>query len=80
MPRFTTESSGARNPEREFDLCARCAAEPEVLRVVAAKKAGVAADVASSVTLVRLPHTSYDFSARPMPCISCARVLGAEDD
>jgi hypothetical protein len=80
MPRWTVQLEGPRDPAREFDLCARCSADPEVMRVVAGKKSGAPPGEPPLAAPRRIPHTSYDFAPRPVPCISCARVLGAEDD
>lgn len=80
MPRFTLRPGGPRDPSHEFDLCARCAVEASVLQAVLAKKAGVPLADALSVPHGTIAHTSYDFSPRPLPCLSCARILSAEDD
>ncbi|HXQ48196.1 MAG TPA: hypothetical protein VN842_00245 [Thermoplasmata archaeon] len=80
MPRWTVRSDGSRDATKEFDLCARCSADPEVMRVVARKKAGEPLGEGASPAVLKLPHSSYDFAPRPVPCISCARILSAEDD
>jgi hypothetical protein len=80
MPRWTVQKDGPRDPAMEFDLCSRCSADPEVMRVVSRKKSGVPLGVGPGGDVRRLSHTSYDFAPRPVPCISCARVLSAEDD
>ena len=80
MPRYTLSPGGPREPRNEFDLCARCAREEAVLQAVLAKKAGVPLAEALAVPHGTIGHTSYDFSPRPLPCLSCARILSAEDD
>ncbi|MFZ3355487.1 MAG: hypothetical protein WA549_01855 [Thermoplasmata archaeon] len=54
--------------------------EPEIIRVVAVKKSGLALGSDANPPVVRIAHTSYDFAPRPVPCISCGRVLSADDD
>jgi hypothetical protein len=81
MPRYTLDPGvDARGPDRQFDLCSRCAVEPEIIRVVAVKKSGLALGSEANPTVGKIPHTSYDFAPRPVPCISCGRVLSADDD
>jgi hypothetical protein len=67
-------------PPGTFDLCARCANDAVVRRTVACKKAGIPSDSPLPPGLLSVPHTSFDFALKPMPCISCARILSAEDD
>ena len=80
MPRWTVQPDGARDAAKEFDLCARCSADPEVMRVVARKKADAPLGDGPTPDVRKLSHSSYDFAPRPVPCISCARILSAEDD
>ncbi|MGI0131823.1 MAG: hypothetical protein ACREDK_01810 [Thermoplasmata archaeon] len=80
MPRFTLAPGGPRDATQEFDLCARCAGESSVLEAVLAKKAGVDLEHALATPHTTVTHPSYDFSPRPVPCLSCARILSAEDD
>ena len=80
MPRWTVQKDGPRDPALEFDLCARCSADPEVMRVVAGRKSGAAPGDPPVVPPRRVARSSYDFSQHPVPCISCARILSAEDD
>ena len=81
MPRFQVDPAPA--PELgngQFDLCARCAVDETVRVTVARKKAGLPLDSSETPAVVARSHTSYDFSPRPVPCVSCARILTAEDD
>jgi hypothetical protein len=81
MPRYRTLSAAsATSPLIEFDLCVRCSANGDILRTVLSGKFGirVADDAAPPVEPVS--HRSYEFQLRPAPCISCARILTAEDD
>jgi hypothetical protein len=81
LPHYTlAPASPTRDPEREFDLCSRCMVEPEIIRVVAVKKSGLALGSDANPAVIKVPHTSYDFAPRPIPCISCARILSADDD
>jgi hypothetical protein len=81
MPRFrTTPSAKPAAASIEFDLCARCAAEGEIIRTVVTGKLGVPAPDSTLPAAERIPHRSYDFQPRPTPCISCARILSSEDD
>jgi hypothetical protein len=81
MPRYTLDpGSETRSPEREFDLCARCVEQTEIVRVVAIKKSGLPLGSDANPPVARIRHTSYDFAPRPIPCISCGRVLSADDD
>ncbi len=81
MPRYTIDPGAAtRSPDREFDLCARCMVEPEIVRIVAVKKAGLPLGSEANPPVAKITHISYDFAPRPVPCISCGRVLSAEDD
>lgn len=80
MPRFTLSPERPGEPPIEFDLCARCTREESVMQAVLAKKAGVPLADALAVPHHTIGHTSYDFSTRPIPCLSCARSLSAEDD
>jgi len=71
---------GSRDSRWEFDLCARCSAEAEVMRVATLKKLGLPTEGAAPLAPRSLPHVSYDFAPQPIPCLSCARILSAEDD
>jgi hypothetical protein len=80
MPRFTLVLDGPPEPSREFNLCSRCAHDASVIEAVFAKKAGVPLQEANAVQRALVPHTSFDFAPQPVPCLSCARILSAEDD
>lgn len=80
MPRFTLVPQGPPDPGQEFNLCSRCAQDPAVLEAVFAKKAGVPLQEADAVPRALVSHTSFDFAPQPVPCLSCARILSAEDD
>jgi len=81
MPRFraiTAVVAPAVPPE--FDLCARCAGNGDILRTILEQKLGVPVGPGEPVPVERVGHRSYDFQPRPQPCFSCARVLSSEDD
>ena len=80
MPRFALVVNGRPDPAQEFNLCGRCAVDASVLEAVFAKKAGVPLEEAQGVPRATVPHISYDFAPQPVPCLSCARILSAEDD
>jgi hypothetical protein len=80
MPRFRARSSGtATPPSVEFDLCARCAGDGDILRTVVSGKMGIPL-VGDQPPVDQVPHRSYDFQTHPIPCVSCARTLSSEDD
>lgn len=64
----------------EFDLCARCSGDGDILRTVVGGKMGIPFAEGDAVPVDRVPHRSYDFQPRPTPCVSCARILSSEDD
>jgi hypothetical protein len=80
MPRFRTRihAESSASPV-EFDLCARCASNGDVLRTVVNNKLRVPVE-AEGPLADTVAHRSYDFQAQPAPCISCARILTSEDD
>jgi hypothetical protein len=81
MPRFRTRtSSDSTAPPVEFDLCARCAVDGDILRTVLSGKFGIPVGDGDAPPADRVLHRSYDFQPRPTPCISCARILTSEDD
>ncbi len=51
-----------------------------MLRTVVASKLGESWPASSPPPIERVPHRSYDFQSRPVQCLSCARILGSEDD
>ncbi|MGC2288882.1 MAG: hypothetical protein WA688_03385 [Thermoplasmata archaeon] len=64
----------------EFDLCARCASDGDIVRTIVSGKLGIAVGEGEVPPVDRIAHRSYDFQPRPTPCISCARILSSEDD
>ena len=80
MPRYRVRSvADSLASPVEFDVCARCDADAEVLRAVVNDKLRIPADGGGPI-LERITHRSYDFQPHPTPCISCARVLTSDDD
>ncbi len=68
-------------PPITFDLCQRCAADPEMIRAALTKNVGPEAGTGEGErSLVRVPHPPYDFSAKPLACTACGRILSVEDD
>ncbi|MCI4352771.1 MAG: hypothetical protein L3K14_05205 [Thermoplasmata archaeon] len=81
MPRFKARvARSTSEPPVEFDLCARCAADGEILRTVVSGKMGIPIEGLEPPPVDQIAHRSYDFQPRPTPCISCARILSSEDD
>jgi len=81
MPRFRTQSpTESPSSPVEFDLCARCTADGDIVRTIVSGKLGIPIAEGEAPPVERVPHRSYDFQPRPTPCISCARILGSEDD
>lgn len=81
MPRYrTVPAVGPVANLVEFDLCSRCGADGDILRTVVSGKLGVPLEEGEVPPVTPVPHRSYDFQPRPIPCISCARVLSSEDD
>jgi hypothetical protein len=80
MPRFRAEPREPEGIGPEFDLCSRCASDPDILRTVVAKKLGMSLERAQSAQFESLDHRSYDFLGTSVPCYSCARILTVEDD
>lgn len=81
MPRFRARAPRSPSePPVEFDLCARCASDGEILRTVVSGKMGIPTESSVPPPVDQIPHRSYDFQPRPTPCISCARILSSEDD
>ena len=80
MPRYRTGDSSVTTAPVEFDLCARCAADGDIVLTVMHDKLGVTTLEGRSPNVDRIAHRSYDFQPRPTPCISCARILTSEDD
>jgi hypothetical protein len=80
MPRFRTrKSADSSSSPVEFDLCARCATDSDIVQTVLNDKLRVPAR-AEGPAVDRVPHRSYDFQTQPTPCISCARILSSDDD
>lgn len=79
MPRFRTRPDPPAT-SAEFDLCSRCAQNGDVRRSVLREKLALRFEEGSDPFLERVAHRSYDFQPRPIPCISCARILTSEDD
>ncbi len=80
MPRFRVASEGAGAGAPEFDLCSRCAADGEVVRTIVTGKLGIPVPPDGPAPVQTVAHRSYDFQPRPVPCLSCARILSSEDD
>ena len=81
MPRFRARSArSSTEAPIEFDLCARCAGDGEILRTVVTGKMGIPTESTEPLPVDQVPHRSYDFQPRPTPCTSCARILSSEDD
>ncbi len=80
MPRLRTSAGGSATDAVEFDLCARCGADGDIVRTVLASKFRIAVGPGDPTPVSRVSHRSYDFQPRPIPCISCARILTSEDD
>jgi hypothetical protein len=80
MPRFRTRiSSESSASPVEFDLCTRCASDEAIVRTIVNEKLRIPVEPDGPLA-DRVPHRSYDFQARPTPCISCARILTSDDD
>jgi hypothetical protein len=80
MPRFRTRiSSESSASPVEFDLCARCAGQGDILRTIVNDKLRIPVDADGPLADL-VSHRSYDFQVRPTPCISCARILTSDDD
>lgn len=80
MPRFRIVTEGVSAGAPEFDLCSRCAADGDIVRTVVTGKLGVPVPPGGPTPVTIVAHRSYDFQPRPVPCLSCARVLSSEDD
>lgn len=80
MPRFTFEAPAGESPPPPFDVCLRCASDAEIMHTVVAEREKIPAERARGVQFTKVRHGSYDFAPRPVACISCARILSAEDD
>jgi len=80
VPRYQALAETPGSGGVEFDLCARCAENPDILLTVVAKKIGLPLDAVSGARFAQKSHISYDFSTKPVPCFSCARILSATDD
>jgi hypothetical protein len=79
MPRFRVRST-TPPPAVEFDLCSRCALDGDIVRTVVQGKLGIPISDGDAPPVDRVAHRSYDFQPRPIPCLSCARILSSEDD
>lgn len=81
MPRYRTRTlPGPSDAPVEFDLCARCASDGDIVRTIVKEKLKVPATSLDGSLVEQVPHRSYDFQPRPTPCLSCARILSSEDD
>ena len=80
MPRLRVTTGTEAGESKEFDVCARCAAEPDIVRTLVTGKLGFPFPPGEAVPVSTTSHRSYDFQPRPVPCLSCARVLTSEDD
>ena len=80
MPRFRTRTRADSSASPiDFDLCARCAGDGEVVRTVVNDKLRVPVETEGPLA-DKVAHRSYDFQSQPTPCISCARILTSDDD